>query len=584
MPDVNPMERKFFHKEFAVTDWEGVQPFADDLLSREIDSPAEFERFLEDQNELDVILWDDYAWREIRATCNTEDKEAAQRLEEYEQNIAPPLAVLKDKIGRKILSSVYAPQYEKPGFAIMRQRLKDKEKVFHPDNTALANSISQNVAAVRALEGKRSVTLDGTDYTFEQAADMLSLNDRSKREEAWKATANRLAQDKTELDVIFDDMFRLRQAQAKNVGLENYRDYKYIELGRCYTPSDSEKFYQGIKENVVPLLKTMHETRKENMGVTHLYPWDLLVDPLNRKPVKAFENAGDLVEKSQTMFDNIDPVFGAVFRSIKEKGHLDLMSRMGKASGAYLQPLYEKNIPFMYQNATGKMDGVGTISHEGGHAVHEVLMAPVGFKAYRDYPMEIAELGSMAMELISMDHWDVFYDNKEELLRAKREHLENIIVKLPWIGIVAEFQDKLYVDGNPGIEQRHELWEELRKQYDTGEVETTEYPHPTRTSWHKQNHIFSVPFYYIDYGIAQLGALQVWRNYKQEPEKALAQFKEGLTLGNTKSIKDVYETAGAKFDFSSEMQKELMQFVGEEIETLREQEMAEYRKNNPVVS
>jgi oligoendopeptidase F len=585
MIEINSLKRNFLPADFKITTWDHITPYADDLIGREINSLEDFTQFLKDENELSTILKDEDARREVQKTLDINDKEAKERYEYFVEHIKPSVAVYSDKLSKKIVASHYAAEYEEPGFAIYLRGLQDNICLFREENISLDTEVSLMGNEVDNIQGNWQVEMDGENLTLSDVDNILSGTDRAKREKAWQTMTDVISKDNDKLDKIFDEMFGLRAQIGKNADFKNYRDYKFLELGRYdYTVDDCRKFHNGIAEHVVPLIREMYKSRKELMGIDTLYPYDLAVDPLGRPALVAFKGGEDFLNKTQEVFDKTDPFFGDAFRASREAGQVDAMARPGKQQNAYMTNFYESNIPFIFMNGTNNADDIVTMAHEGGHAIHEVSMAKLPMIAYRSYPSEIAELGSMTMELVTMDNWDVFFNNKEDLFRAQREHLEGIIISLPWISMVDEFQEDIYEQVDPTIEGRQETWIKLNDKYSTNEVEAESglySGHPWRNNWRRQLHIFNLPFYYIDYGVAQMGALQVWRNYKQDPEKALTQYKDAMALGYTKSLPEVYEAAGVKFDFSPSAIKELMDFVGTEITNLREQEMIEYKKNNP---
>lgn len=586
MIDIKPLKRNFLPEDFNVTTWAAIKPFTDDVLSRDIQSLEEFKRLIDDQNEISALLSDEGAVRYDHTSINTKDEEAEKALNYFIEEIEPELAVYNDLLNKKIVTNPFAEQYNEPGFSIWLSGMKDDVRIFREENIELGTQISLKANEVNAIHGGWKVQIDGKALTTSEANNILSGTDRTKRKQASDALMQTVAQDKDALDGLFDGMLSLRKDMAKNAGFDNFVDYAFTSLSRHdYSVQDCRDFHTSIVENVLPLVKKSQIMRKQQMGLETLYPYDLAVDPLGRTALVVCKDEADFINKTQNMFDAVDPFFGDSFRLLNDNNRLDVMARANKKQGGYMMPMYGTNVPFILMNATNNLDDLVTMVHEGGHAIHEISMTDKKLAAYRNYPSEVAELGSMTMELLTMDHWDKFFNNKEDLARAKREHLEEIITMLPWISIVDEFQQDLYITKDQSIEGRHKLWQEKCDKYSTGEVDVLPgmYGHANRNSWHKQNHIFERPFYYIDYGIAQLGALQIWRNYKENPEQAVQQYKDAMALGYTKSMAEIYETAGAKFDFSSKMVKELMTFVGDEITKLHEIEMAEHKKNNPLL-
>jgi oligoendopeptidase F len=404
---------------------------------------------------------------------------------------------------------------------------------------------------------------------MQQASNFLLKTDRQTREEVWLAMHNRRMQDTEKLEDLFDKMVALRHKIAQNAGFENFRDYMFKALGRFdYTPADCKAFHTAIEENVVPLLKSTMRKRQAQMGLENLKPWDTAVDPLGREPLKPFEKGEDLLAKSLDCLDAVDRFFADCLRTMKEKKLLDLESRLGKAPGGYNYPLAETNLPFIFMNASGNLRDVETLVHEGGHAVHSFLMAPLELNAYKNTPSEVAELASMSMELISMKGWNAYFSNEQELKRAKSEQLEGIISTLPWIATVDAFQHWIYENPEHTRKQRADKWLELSRRFGTGMIDYTGLENALTYSWHKQLHIFEVPFYYVEYGMAQLGAIGVWKNCLEKPEQGLEMYKAALKLGYTQSIPNIYSAAGIKFDFSAYYISELFSFVNAELASL----------------
>ena len=405
---------------------------------------------------------------------------------------------------------------------------------------------------------------------MQQASVYLKGTDREKRKEAFEKVNVRRAEDKEKLDILLDELIEKRQKVAGNAGFENFRDYKFQSMGRFdYTKEDCFNFHESIAQEIVPLIADIQKERKENLGLEVLKPWDMSVDPNGNEPLKPFDGGEELLDKCIECFDKIRPYYGNCLRKMKEMGHLDLVSRKGKAPGGFMYPLYESGVPFIYMNAVGLLRDAVTMVHEGGHAIHSFYTKDMELTAFKSTPSEVAELASMSMELISMEHWDVFFSNKEEWKRARKEQLQGVLETLPWVAMVDEFQHWLYENKNHSHDERHDKWLSISKQYGTGMVDWSGYEAYKKTAWQRQLHIYEVPFYYIEYGMAQLGAIAVWRNYKQNSEKALDAYDTALKLGYTKSIGDIYEAANVKFDFSADYVKELAAFVQAELNALK---------------
>jgi oligoendopeptidase F len=381
--------------------------------------------------------------------------------------------------------------------------------------------------------------------------------------------ATRRAEDTEALDDLFTELVQIRHQVATNAGYENYRDYMFDSLGRFdYTKEDCFEFHQSVKDEIVPLVREIAKKKAQKMGKEHLKPWDSQVDPEGREPLKPFKDGQEMLDKTISLLNGIDPYFGDCLSTMDEMGHLDLESKDGKSPGGYNYPLFETGSPFIFMNAVGSQRDLITMVHEGGHAIHSFLSHDLELTAFKSFPSEVAELASMSMELLTMHKWDAFYDTEEEVTRAKVEQLETILEILPWVATIDEFQHWIYENPNHSKEERKEKWLKLLDEYGTGITDWTGYEEVKAYSWHRQLHLFEVPFYYIEYGMAQLGALGVWKNSKDDFEKTIQDYKNTLQLGYTKSIHGVYETANIEFDFSKKTIRELAAFIQDELKAI----------------
>jgi oligoendopeptidase F len=354
-----------------------------------------------------------------------------------------------------------------------------------------------------------------------------------------------------------------------NAGFQNFRDYKFQALGRFdYLKEDCFDFHHAIKTHIVPLVKDIQAKKLALTGEAKFKPWNTEVDPEGKAPLKPFETGKEMLDGCVQMLGNLNPYFADCLKTMEEMGHLDLDSKAGKAPGGYNYPLYEIGVPFIFMNAVGAQRDLVTMIHEAGHAVHSFLSRELSLTGFKNLPSEVAELASMSMELLSMKEWGHFYSNGDDLNRAKREQLEGVLKVLPWIAQIDAFQHWVYEHPTHTVEDRHAHWSKLSKDFGTGLTDWSGYEDQIATSWQRQLHLFEVPFYYIEYGIAQLGALGVWMNSLTDFDKGLTAYQEALKLGYTKSIPEIYETAAVPFDFSSERLKSLADFIQIELKKL----------------
>lgn len=549
--------------------WEILEPIYKELLDRPINSVEELEKWLHDKSELEAALEEDFAWRYIRMTCDTNSEELLQNFQYFATEIEPKVAPYGNELNKKLVASEYVDQLDSEKYFIFLRAVKKALELFREENIPVQTEIQVEQQKYQSITGSMSVHIDDKEFTLEQASVFLKGTDRAKRQEVWEKITARRLQDKDQLNILFDHLRKLRHTVALNAEFENFRDYMFQALGRFdYTPQDCYAFHAAIETEIVPLLREQAEKRKKAMALPVLKPWDMDVDVSGKPALKPFNGGAELIEKSIQCFANINSYLGERLEIMKDNNLFDVESRKGKAPGGYNYPLSETGAPFIFMNSANTFRDLTTMVHEGGHAVHTFLTADLELNDFKHCPSEVAELASMSMELISMDNWDVFFDNEEDLKRAKRDQLFDVLKTLPWVAVVDQFQHWIYTNPDHTDADRTTAWIEIFEPFGAGFVDWSEHPDALANLWQKQLHIFEVPFYYIEYGMAQLGAIAVWKNYKENPEKGLQQYMDALKLGYTKTIKEIYETAGIKFDFSAGYVKELAEFVKAEMDKL----------------
>lgn len=563
-------ERKFMPRDFEVKDWETIEPYFKDLLERDIASIDDLKRWFKDRSELESILSEDAGWRYINMTRFTENDAYRKSYEHFVQHIQPKIAPISDKLNKKAINSPLIKELEdKEGFDIMIRSMKKAIEIFREKNIPVFTEIQTLTQQYGQLSGAMTVEYEGSEMTLQQAAVKLQSTDREVREEVYHLIANRRLADKDKLDGLYNNLISLRQKVAENAGFENFRDYKFVSMGRFdYSPQDCFDFHQSVKAEVVPMLNELAKVRKQKLKVDTLRPWDKAVDPENREALTPFTSSEDLTSKTIECFKKLDPFLGQCLAIMNEMGHLDLESRKGKAPGGYNYPLSEIGVPFIFMNATSTLRDMVTILHEGGHAVHSFLTRELELTDFKHAPSEVAELASMSMELISMDHWDLFFNNENDLKRAKKEHLEQIIETLPWVATIDKFQHWIYENPAHSTDERVTEWNKIFDDFTDNITDWSGLQKNKDYLWQKQLHLYEVPFYYIEYGMAQLGAVAVWKNFKEDRQKGLEGYINALRLGYTRTIPEVYEAANIKFDFSTAYIKELMGFVRGEMDNI----------------
>lgn len=559
---IEKIKRSFLTENFQLTTWDALQPYFEDLKSRKLDTKADLEKWLTDVSELEAVISEDASWRQIKMTCDTTQKEYEEAFTYFCMEIEPNMKPYFFELNKKLLANPHVNELDKNSYFPYLRSVKNATELYREENVPLQAEASVLAQQYGVISGKMSVEIDGKEYTLQQAAKFLQSPDRDLREKVFTKVAERRLQDKDQLNELFDKLLKLRHQMALNAGFENYRDYKFRELGRFdYTPEDCFKFHEAVKEHILPLQKMLVESRKKRLGVDVMRPWDGDAEPVGTEPLRPFETGKELSDKAIEVFDKLGPYFSGCLSTMVNMNRMDLESRKGKAPGGYNCPLAETGVPFIFMNAAGTVGDLITMMHEGGHAVHSFLSHHLPLSAFKEYPMEIAELASMSMELFSMEHWNVFFKDEKELHRAQMDEMERVISVLPWIATIDKFQHWLYTHPGHTEEQRRTEWMNILNEFSTGVTDWSGFEEYRSYFWQKQLHLYEVPFYYIEYGIAQLGAIAMWRQYRNNKGQALENYKKALSLGYTKTLKELYDTAGIKFDFSPAYVAELGSFV-----------------------
>lgn len=567
--DIQKLQRNFLPNDFKITDWESLKTYFEELSTRDISSKVLLEKWLLDSSELQAVISEDACWRQIKMTCDTENKELEDAFTFFCMEIEPHIKPFADALNKKLMASPFIKELDQKTYYTYLRNVEKDIKLFNEKNIALSADLNVLAQHYGAITGKMSVEIDGKEYTLQQAAKFLMQSDRNLREKVYTKVNERRIQDVDALNKLFDELLEKRHQVALNAGFENYRDYKFEELGRFdYSVKDCEDFHESIKKYITPIVEDIYEHKRKQLGLDILKPYDTDAEPEGQTPLEPFKNGEELLTKSITAFSNLRPYFGDCLRKMDDLHQFDLESRKGKAPGGYNCPLAETGAPFIFMNAAGTADDVVTMMHEGGHALHSFLSHDLSLSAFKEYPMEMAELASMSMELFSMDQWPIFYPNDNELQRAKAEELERALSIFPWIATIDKFQHWLYTNPGHTHEERTNAWLRIHKEFAPNNISWEGLEKYQSILWQKQLHLFEVPFYYIEYGIAQLGALAMWKEYKLDKEKTLDNYMVALSKGYTQTLKELYQTAGIAFDFSANNVKALSVFVKEEMKAV----------------
>ncbi len=563
--DIQKLPRHFLPEDFVVTDWNTLKPYFQALETRVISSASDLEQWLKDASELEAVISEDACWRQIKMTCDTENKSLEEAFNFFMMEIQPKIQPIADRLNRKLMDSPFLSQLDQSKYFTYLRNVKKNIELFREANIPIQAELNVMQQQYGVIAGKMTVQVNGQEYTLQQAAKFLEDPNRELREEVYRKINERRLQDKKELNDLYSVLLKKRHQVALNAGFENYRDYRFNELGRFdYTKDDCFRFHEAVKLHVMPLVNELYEAKRKKLGLDQLRPWDVDAEPAGIQPLRPFQTGRELTEKTIACFDKLRPFFGDCLRKMQDLGRLDLESRKGKAPGGYNCPLAETGAPFIFMNAAGQLDDVTTMVHEGGHAIHSFLSHDLELTGFKEYPTEIAEVASMSMELFSMDHWDVFFHDKEELKRAKEQQLERVITIFPWIATVDKFQHWAFENPEHTDEERMKRWLQILDEFSSPVIDHTGLEEFRLYAWQRQLHLFEVPFYYIEYGIAQLGAIGLWKQFKRDREAAINNYITALDLGGTRTLPDLFRAAGLTFDLSPSYICKLMEFVQQE--------------------
>lgn len=560
--------RTFVPEDLNVDSAKDVAALYEQLEKEELAPTAEALRnWLLRWSEVDSVLQEVSSRRYVKMTCDTRDPEAAKAYSSFVEAISPVQSEYGDKLNRKLVSHPALAELE-PEFGTFFRAVKVSLELFRPENIPLSVEEQKETQAYQKITGGMAVEYEGETRTLQQMSKFLESTDRARREDAWKKIQECRLKDKDALDNAYDKLFKIRNQIARNSGCKDYIEYIFKVKNRFdYTPEDCKTFHQSIEDLVLPLERKINERKARLMGLECLRPWDTSCDALSRPPLKPFETGEELIEKCCRIYEKLDPRAGAWIRQMQAEKLIDPESRLGKAPGGYQIGFDESRKPFIFMNAAGADHDIYTLLHEAGHSFHQFGMANQPIAAFRDIPSEFAEVASMSMELIGMTHLSEFYPDESDAKRSRLNELEEVIWLFPWVASIDSFQHELYSRPDHTARDREEIWSSIMDRYDSG-IDYSGFESVRTNLWQKQLHLFECPFYYVEYGIAQLGALQVWANFKRDPQMAFDRLFAAESLGSSRPLPELFAKAGIKFDFSARTIEPLVGAIWEEFEKL----------------
>ena len=564
-----PFPRRWLPADARLTSWEEIEPWYGQLLERPIASTADLEAWLADLGELNGAVSQEGVKRYVAMTCQTDDADREAAHLAWVREVEPRLKPVQNELRARYLDSPHRAALSKDRYHVYDRAQANRRDLFREANIARETELAELEQQYQKVIGAMTVSFRGQEYTPAQMAPFLEETDRALREAAWRLVAERRLADRDRLDDLFDRMIALRGEVAREAGFSSYTAYAYRSRERFdYDERDAYQFHDAIERVVVPLAREIEESRRLALGVDRLRPWDLSVDPKGRPPLRITNDPAKLAEGTETIFSEVDPELGAQFGFMREQGLLDLANRRGKAPGGYQTTFEDDRLPFIFMNAVGMDGDLRTLLHEGGHAFHSLASRGEPLAAYREAPIEFCEVASMSMELLAASDKGVFY-SADDAGRSYRQLLEGIVTILPWIATVDAFQHWIYAHEGHSRDERRAAWVGLLDRFG-GLADWSGFERVRESSWHRQLHIFLYPFYYIEYGIAQLGALQVWTRALRDRAAAVAGYKRGLALGGSRPLPELFEATGIRFDFTEGTIRPLMDAIGAELATLPE--------------
>lgn len=556
--------RRFVPADVDFGDWDQIKPMLDELERRPIKTAHELEQWLLDSSELGAAIGEEAAVRRIRMTCDTANEEYRKAFFHFVENIQPKLKEYGHRLNVKYVQSSTRSALPRERYFVYDRSTVTQVEIFREENIPLITETIKLSQKYQVISGAQTVHFDGREQTLQQMAKYLEEPDRTTRQTAWEKIEERRLKDRETLNELYDQLIELRQKIAHNTGFANYRDYVFKAFERFdYTSDDCRRYHEAVERHIVPLMRELQKKRQREMELSELRPWDLAVDPQGRPPLRPFQTAQELIFGCQEIFNRLDGELGAQFQRMAQLNLFDLESRKGKAPGGYQATLAERRLPFIFMNAVGRNADLRTMLHESGHAFHTMATRTESLLSYRHAPTEFSEVASMGMELLSKPYLTVFY-SPEHAERSAREHLEGIVNLLPWVATIDALQHWVYTHPKHTIAEREAYWLELRRRF--GGIENwAGYEDAQKNFWQRQLHLYLHPFYYIEYGIAQLGALQLYALSKRNHREALAAYKRALVLGGSRPLPELFAEAGLKLDFGSKTVRRAAELVRSEL-------------------
>ena len=565
---LTPKTPKYLPAGFEVRDPSTVLGSLEALAASVPSSAQDLITVLEHYSEISIAVEDELSRLYVDMTVHADDESKEQAYNDYYAQVAMPSEPFSFRIKKLFYDSPWRAELSQERFGHLNRMLAKQIELFREENIPLKIQESELANKYGGIVSKMTAEFEGKELTMAQLGVYFKDADRQKRETAWRLRMQAFQDKEAEFDTLYDQLRKLREQIAANTGFANYRDYMHEWMGRfSYTPDDLYRFHDAVAKVVIPFTNQLSEERRQRLGLESVKPWDTIVD-LDGKVLKPFETTDEFIDKALQVLEKVKPDYATQLARMRATGLLDLENRKGKAPGGYNTTLNDLGASFIFMNHVKQHNDVVTLLHESGHAMHSAATKDIPICFYKDTPSEVAELASMSMELLSMDHWDIYYQDRDDLIKAKRDQLEGTLSFLPWCMSVDAFQHWVYTHPEHDVDQRRAAFLDIYNRF-FPDVDWSGVEGYKQLRWMQQLHIFEVPFYYIEYGMAQLGALSVYMNYREDKDKALKAYQSFLELGYSKPVSELYQAAGIEFDFSEQRLSKLVDFVKRELDSLK---------------
>ena len=531
--------------------WDSLSRLFDELKARPISTKEELEKWMSDEDELNSVIYERKALTTVNYSRQTDDDVFRTAYTEFVQELEPQIKLAAFELVRKYVAMPARRELPPSQYMTTDRNRENLARIFREANVPLEKEDARLVQKYQSVMGAMSIPFKGEERTLQQMAKFLEETDRKLREEAWRLLTKRQLEDAWKLDEIYDGMVRIRDSIGRNAGFQNYRDYAFQQKNRFdYTPDDCLKFHDAVEKYFVPLSREIDDERRRKMGLGRLMPWDLNADPEGKPPLAPFGNAEELVKGCAKIFAQVDPKFSEYYDRMTALELRDLESRKGKAPGGFQDEFTELKLPFIFMNAAKRDGDVRVLLHESGHSFHAFLMRDAGLPLYNSgqgIPAEFAEVASTSMELIGGEHIEGAFYESEDARRSNREEVVSMVKLFCWVATIDSFQHWVYTSPGHSADERAEAWSRVFRRF-SGLESYEGYEQALRYRWQRQLHLYQFPFYYIEYGIATLGALGIWLRYRRDKTGAIAAYKRALSLGSSRPLPELFRAAELPWD------------------------------------